>query len=107
MSSRSNSTSVEVVTFNMNGKGMALGEVISAIKKNTELIVICIQEADHGVVYYEPQITAFMENYKCKDRAEISWPFAVKLLMFVYQKNNTGEFTFTSNILEFNVSDLN
>jgi hypothetical protein len=65
MSSSSNSTSVEVVTFNMNGKGMALGEVISAIKKNTELIVICIQEADLDAAHYEQQITVFMENYKC------------------------------------------
>jgi exonuclease III len=105
MSSGLNSTSVEVVTFNMNGKGMALGEVISAIKKNTELIVICIQEADLNAARYEQQITAFMENYKCKARGEISWPTqqALKLLMFVYQKNDTGEFTFTSDIVKFKV----
>ncbi len=107
MSSISNSTSVEVVTFNMNGKGMALGEVISAIKKNTELIVICIQEADFNATHYEKQITAFMENYECKARNEISWPTtqALKLLMFVYQKNDTGEFTFTSDIQKFKVFD--
>jgi hypothetical protein len=38
MSSGLNSTSVEVVTFNMNGQGLALGEVISAIKKKSDLI---------------------------------------------------------------------
>ena len=103
----SNLTSVEVVTFNMNGKGLALGEVISAIKKKSDLIVICIQEADHGVAYYEQQITAFMENYECKTRADISWhiPQALKLLMFVYQKNDTGEFTFTTDIIPFKLAN--
>jgi hypothetical protein len=87
----------------MNGKGLALGEVISAIKKKSDLIVICIQEADHGVTHYEQQITVFMENYECKTRADISWPTrqALKLLMFVYQKNDTGMFTFTTDIIPF------
>ena len=62
----SNLTSVEVVTFNMNGKGLALGEVISAIKKKSDLIVICIQEADHGVAHYEQQITAFRKITNAK-----------------------------------------
>jgi hypothetical protein len=107
MSSGLNSTSVEVVTFNMNGKGLALGEVISAIKKESNLIVICIQEADRGVAYYEQQITAFMENYECKIRADRSWPTpqALKLLMFVYQKNDTGEFTFTKDVIPFELTN--
>jgi hypothetical protein len=106
MSSGLNSTSVEVVTFNMNGKGLALGEVISTIQKNTDLIVICIQEADSNAAHYEQQITAFMENYECTARADISWhiPQALKLLMFVYQKNDTGVFTFTTDIIPFKLA---
>lgn len=101
-------TSVEVLTFNMNKNSLALGDVMSRMKKKTELIIICIQESNIQLTRCQQDICLFFENYECKDKVELGIPNSAKVQMFMLQRRDVHEkFTFTHEVMPFSFSNGN
>ena len=100
----SNSTSVEIVTFNVNKSQNALKDVLCNISKTTDLIVICLQECatddtakatskDDYAKVIETHLNQNTEtpgrSYTCAFRKSVSFPFAY----FIPQTNFFAGFT--------------
>jgi hypothetical protein len=95
-------TTVEILTFNMNKNPLALGEVMSSLKKNTALIVICVQESNQWLATCQRNICSFLEDYKCKDAVQQGNPVAGYLQMFILQHKNVHEnFRFSHKLMPF------
>jgi endonuclease/exonuclease/phosphatase family metal-dependent hydrolase len=101
-------TTVEILTFNMDKNAMALGEVMSSLKKNTDLIVICLQESTEHLTTCEQRVCSFLEHYKCKDRVEHGFKMTGKVQIFALQRKDVDEnFTFSHEIMPFHSKFLN
>ena len=89
-------TSVEILTFNMNKNPLALGDVMSSLKKPTDLIVICVQESNQRLTTCQQNICSFLEDYKCKYAVQLGNPVVGYLQMFMLQNKDVHEnFTFS------------
>jgi len=95
-------TTVEILTFNMNKNPLALGDVMSSLKKSTDLIVICVQESNQSLTTCQHNICSFLEDYNCEYTAELGIPVALKLQMFMLQNKNVREnFKFSKYLMPF------
>lgn len=95
-------TTVEILTFNMNKNPLALGEVMSSLKKATHLIVICVQESNQKLTTCRQNICSFLEDYKCKYAVQLGNHVAGYLQMFMLQDKEVHEiFTFSHNRMPF------
>lgn len=100
-------TSVEVVTFNMGGNEMALADVLIAVGKEADLIVIGIQEAEAINWSYKTKMDQFFEQYKCEFHSSLFAPINKTILIFIYvKKTRVAEFKFKSHCIRFHVHDL-
>lgn len=101
-------TSVEIITFNMNKNPLALGEVLSCVRKESDLIIICLQESDLRLENCKRKICSFFENYECKDEVEHGVRFIACVQMFVLQHKKVCEtFTFSHESMPFSFSIQN
>lgn len=101
-------TSVEIITFNMNKNPLALGEVLSCVRKESDLIIICLQESDLRLENCKRKICSFFENYECKDEVEHGVRFIACVQMFVLQHKKVCEtFTFSHERMPFSFSIQN
>jgi hypothetical protein len=95
-------TTVEILTFNVNRNAMALGEVMSCLRKKTDLICICIQESTECLKTCEQHVCSFLEDYECKARGEHGFTIFGKVQFFVLQRVSVdGKFTFLSETMPF------
>jgi exonuclease III len=95
-------TTVEILTFNMNKNPLALGDVMSSLKKPTDLIVICVQESNQKLTTCRQNICSFLEDYKCMYTVQLGNHVAGFLQMFMLQHKNANEnFTFSHNRMPF------
>ena len=103
-------TSVEVVTFNMGGNKMALADVLIAVGKEADLIVIGIQEAEDINWSYKTKMDQFFEQYKCEFHSSLFAPINKTILIFIYVKNTQSpqspKLRFKSDCIRFHVHDL-
>jgi len=95
-------TTVEILTFNMNKNPLALGDVMSSLKKPTDLIVICVQESNQKLTTCRQNICSFLEDYKCMYAVQLGNHVAGYLQMFMLQLKDVHEnFTFSHHQMPF------
>lgn len=100
-------TSVEVLTFNMNKNPLALGDVMSSLKKNTDLIVICLQESTEYLNICNRRLSSFLEHYQCIYEAEHGSLPIGKLQIFVLKNRDVSEhFTFSHKSMRFSLDSF-
>ena len=101
-------TTVEILTFNMNKNPLALGDVMSSLKKPTDLIVICVQESNQRLTTCQQNICSFLEDYKCKYAVQLGNPVVGYLQMFMLQNKDVHEnFTFSHKLMPFSFNFRN
>jgi hypothetical protein len=98
-------TSVEILTFNISKNRAVLENVLKGLKKEADLIVVCLQESPMSFDCIA-LMSKVLPDYECKDHASHGFPVAGYTQLFMLQKRGiTDVFELQHETMRFSMID--